>query len=355
MKVFITGGAGFIGCNTAKRFLERGDEVWILDNLSRHGALSANIEWLNALGAGARLRSVEGDIRDFELLRTLFTDNAFDAVVHLAGQTAVTTSVVDPRLDFETNALGTFNVLEAIREAKCNPAILYSSTNKVYGGMEDVRIVERNGRYEYGDLPTGASESRPLDFHSPYGCSKGAADQYVIDYSRIYGLRTVSFRQSCIYGIRQFGVEDQGWVAWFTIAAVLGKPIVIYGDGKQIRDVLLADDLIDLYELAIAKIDSCSGQAFNIGGGPSNCISLLELIAILEELVGHEIPHSFADWRPGDQRVFVCDVSKAEAVFGWRPQIKPEAGIRRLYEWVIANQSLFADSGTSAGARELAR
>ncbi|HEY3228583.1 MAG TPA: GDP-mannose 4,6-dehydratase [Roseiflexaceae bacterium] len=354
MKVLITGGAGFIGCNTAKRFLDRGDEVMVLDNLSRHQAQIANVNWLKALNKN--LQFVKGDIRDHGLLRTLFRENDFDAVIHLAAQTAVTTSVVDPRMDFEVNALGSFNLLEAIREEKRDPAIIYASTNKVYGGMEEVGIVERNGRYEYADLPNGVAESRTLDFHSPYGCSKGAADQYMIDYSRIYGLRTVTMRQSCIYGYRQFGMEDQGWIAWFTIAVVTGKPFVIYGDGKQVRDVLFIDDLIDLYELALAKIDTCAGQMFNVGGGPDNCVSLLETIAMLEELVGRRLPYNMAEWRPGDQRVFVCDYSKARAAFGWVPRVGPAVGIKQLYKWIVDNQSLFSNTNGAmhSAALELA-
>jgi len=350
MKILITGGAGFIGCNTAQRFLKRGVEVVILDNLSRHPALSTNLEWLKTLGGS--LQFIKGDIRDFELLRRLFREHDFTAVIHLAAQTAVTTSVADPRLDFEANALGTFNVLEAIRETRRDPVILYASTNKVYGALENVGIVERNGAYAYADpAMRGVSESYPLDFHSPYGCSKGAADQYLIDYHRIYGLRTVTFRQSCIYGYRQFGMEDQGWVAWFTIAAVLGKPITIYGDGKQVRDVLFIDDLVDLYELAIAKIDVCVGQAFNVGGGPNNSMSLLQLITMLEEMGGQRIANRWDEWRPGDQRVFICDLSKAQATFNWEPRISPAAGVRRLYEWVVGNQALFANPNGTGHAQ----
>ncbi len=264
-----------------------------------------------------------------------------DVALHLAAQVAVTTSVAEPREDFEINALGTFNVLEAVRVNKLKPVLIYASTNKVYGGMTDIRTVERNGRYEYADLPQGIGEERLLDFHSPYGCSKGAADQYVRDYARIYGLRTVVFRQSCIYGYRQFGVEDQGWVAWFTIAAALGKPITIYGDGKQVRDVLFVEDLAGAYDLAVQKINVASGQVYNIGGGAQQCMSLLELLAMIERFFGKKIERSHSDWRPGDQPVFVCDISKAQRELGWKPKASVEEGVRRLYDWVVANRSLF--------------
>jgi CDP-paratose 2-epimerase len=266
-------------------------------------------------------------------------------VLHYAAQVAVTTSVTNPREDFEINALGTFNLLEAVRETKSDPIVMYSSTNKVYGGMTDIRIVEKKGRYAYADYPKGISESRLLDFHSPYGCSKGTADQYMIDYQRIYGIRTVVFRQSCIYGYRQFGIEDQGWVAWFTIAAMLGKKISIYGDGKQVRDVLFIDDLLDAYEAAIKNIDRVKGQAFNIGGGYRNTMSLLELLSFLEKFFGKKIPIKYADWRPGDQPVFVCDITKAKKLLGWEPKINPEQGVRKLYEWVKDNKKLFDDIG----------
>jgi CDP-paratose 2-epimerase len=226
---------------------------------------------------------------------------------------------------------------------KLDPVLIYSSTNKVYGGMEDIRVRERGGRYEYANLPRGIAEDRLLDFHSPYGCSKGAADQYVRDYHRIYGLRTVVFRQSCIYGYRQFGVEDQGWVAWFTIAAALGRPITIYGDGKQVRDVLFVDDLVMAFERAIKSIDKAVGGVYNIGGGPSQCLSLLELLRLLERMFGRKIERSFSDWRPGDQPVFVCDITKARRELGWRPTIGVEEGVRRLHQWVTSNQELFAD------------
>jgi CDP-paratose 2-epimerase len=338
MKVLVTGGAGFIGSNTAERFLKNGHEVFIFDNLSRRGT-----EWnINRLKQNKNLTFIKGDDRDYSGIKKVFENNRdFDAVYHLAAQVAVTTSVINPREDFEINAMGTFNVLEAVRETKSNPVVVYSSTNKVYGGMTDIKIVERKGKYAYKSLPHGISEKRLLDFHSPYGCSKGAADQYMIDYSRIYGLKTVVFRQSCIYGYRQFGIEDQGWVAWFTIAAMMGKSITIYGDGKQVRDVLFIEDLVDAYESAIKNIDKINGQAFNIGGGPKNTMSLLELLNFLEKFFGKQIPLRYADWRPGDQPVFVCDISKAKKAFNWAPKTAPEDGVKKLYDWVKDNQELF--------------
>ena len=254
---------------------------------------------------------------------------------------AVTTSVSDPREDFEINALGTFNVLEAVRIHSPETFILNASTNKVYGKMEGAKVLERNGRYEYQDLIYGVNEREQLDFHSPYGCSKGVADQYVIDYSRIYGLKTATLRQSCIYGTRQFGIEDQGWVAWFTIAAVLEKQITIYGNGKQIRDVLHVNDLVRLYEVVINNSDKVSGQAFNIGGGSNNTMSLLELLSYLEKELSIGIPLQWDDWRPGDQPVFVCDLNKIKEYTEWEPKISVEAGVRDLITWVQSNKELF--------------
>jgi len=347
MKILIIGGAGFIGCNTAKHFLDRGDDVIVFDNLSRRGA-ALNLEWLQDMGSSFTF--IKGDIREYSHLKKTFQDHPdIDVCFHLAAQVAVTTSLTDPRLDFEINALGTFNVIEVIREHRDSqkntnkPILLYSSTNKVYGRMEDIEVVERNGRYEYKNLPNGISEERPLDFHSPYGCSKGSADQYVHDYGRIYDIPVVIFRKSCIYGPRQFGVEDQGWVAWFTIASVLEKPITIYGDGKQVRDVLFIDDLIDCYLMALQKLDATKGKIYNIGGGPKNKISLLDLVAYLEKLSGKKLTLNFADRRLGDQRVFVCDVKKAKRDFGWKPSVGVEEGVYRLFKWISANQGLFSD------------
>ncbi len=340
----ITGGAGFIGCNYAHRLLGRGERVTLYDNLSRQGT-EANVAWLRNQHGPDAFRLLTEDVRDADaLVGGLENDDSggVDVVVHLAGQTAVTTSVQDPRADFEANALGTFNVLEAARLLDPAPLVLYASTNKVYGGMEDVVVVEEETQYAYRDFPQGISEDQPLDFHSPYGCSKGAGDQYVRDYARIYDLPTVVCRQSCIYGPRQMGVEDQGWVAWFIIAAVTGKPITIYGDGKQVRDVLFVDDLLDCYDAAVSHVEVAAGQVFNVGGGPAHTMSVwAEFGPILERLMGRPIPVDYSDWRPGDQRIYVSDIRKAEEVLEWRPQVGVEEGIERLYEWVVANRDLF--------------
>ena len=338
-RILITGGAGFIGCNLADQLVQDGHSVTVLDNLSRRGT-DKNLAWLRQRH-GNRFQFVQGDIRNAETMNQAVT--GMEVVYHLAGQTAVTTSVTNPRDDFEANALGTFNVLEAARRFGDDPALLLSSTNKVYGGMEDVPVVELPTRYTYRDLPDGATEHQPLDFHSPYGCSKGAADQYVRDYHRIYGLPTVVFRQSCIYGPRQMGVEDQGWVAWFLIATTVGRPITIYGDGKQVRDLLYVDDLINAYKLAVQHIDKTAGQVYNIGGGAARTMSVwAEFRPILSEVFGRDIPDvPHADWRPGDQPVFFCDIRKAQADFGWQPQVGVVEGIRRLAEWVQANRELF--------------
>jgi CDP-paratose 2-epimerase len=264
-------------------------------------------------------------------------------IYHLAGQVAVTSSVKDPRPDYEVNALGTFNLLEAARLSGRNPAVVFSSTNKVYGGMEDVPVVERATRYGYRDLPYGVPESQPLDFHSPYGCSKGAADQYVRDYARIYGLPTVVFRMSCIYGPRQFGNEDQGWLAHFMIAALIGNPITIYGDGKQVRDVLFVDDLVRAFRLAVEKIDVAAGEVFNIGGGPDNTLAVWhEFRELLADLRGVKTRVRRREWRPGDQPCYVSDIRKAHRLLGWQPQVDKEMGVRRLWEWVSGHKDLFA-------------
>lgn len=335
----ITGGAGFIGANYAARCLSRGEKIVIFDNLSRSGA-SLNIEWLSDHFDRKAFELIVGDVRDAEAIRKAAA-NA-DRILHLAAQVAVTTSVTDPRTDFEINAIGTFNTLEAARASGKKPVFIYASTNKVYGGMEDVEVVELETRYDYKDLPEGASETQPLDFHSPYGCSKGCGDQYVRDYFRIYKLPTVVFRQSCIYGTRQFGIEDQGWVAWFIIAAITGRPITIYGNGKQVRDILFIDDLLDAYDAAFQRSDKAAGQVFNIGGGRQNTISIwAEFQPILEKLVGRKIATHNRGWRPGDQPVYISDIQKAKKMLDWQPKISAQKGIEQLVEWVKANESLF--------------
>jgi CDP-paratose 2-epimerase len=342
MKVFITGGAGFIGANLANYHLGRGDKVVLYDNLSRRGGV-CNLEWLWR-HHGERFGFIHGDIRDFNALRdALPTDTS--RVYHMAGQVAVTTSIVDARQDFEINALGTFNVLEAVRRVAPDATLFYASTNKVYGGMEETATVENETRYRYRDDPYaayGISEDYPLDFHSPYGCSKGCGDQYVRDYARIYGLKTVVMRQSCIYGPRQLGVEDQGWVAHFCIAARYGRPITIYGDGKQVRDVLWVDDLIAAYEAAAERIDVAAGQIYNLGGGPNETLSVwAEFGPLLARLAGQEIPVRYADWRAGDQPVYISDIRKAERELGWRPRVGVAEGIERLWAWVGSHPDLF--------------
>jgi len=339
MKYLITGGCGFIGANFAEQLLERGDEVVLLDNLSRAGSV-ANLIHLQKKYPGVEF--VHGDVRvDFD--KKLHLMEEVDVVYHLAGQVAVTTSYKYPKEDFDTNALGTFNVLEAIRRSERKPMIIYASTNKVYGGMTDIEIVKKGKRYIYKDLKKGIPENRLLDFHSPYGCSKGVADQYVRDFSRMYDIKSVVMRQSCIYGGRQFGVEDQGWVAWFIIAAHIGNPITIFGDGMQVRDVLYVDDLFEAWDLATKNMGEHSGKIFNIGGGPKYSLSLLELLDMLEVLMDKKIDHSFSDWRPGDQPVYISDITKAKKELGWEPRTSPKEGVSKLSSWVITNTELILE------------
>jgi len=340
MRWFVTGGAGFIGANTVVRLLEQGHEVIVYDNLSRPGS-EKNLAWLRE--RRTEFGFVQADIRDADALRQALADHApYDAVLHFAAQVAVTTSVTDPRLDFDINALGTFNLLEAVRGLALDPVLLFTSTNKVYGALPQFPVVEQGARYALAGLAGGVSETTPLDFYSPYGCSKGAADQYVRDYHRIYGLRSVVFRNSCIYGTRQFGIEDQGWLAWLVIAAVLGKPITIYGDGRQVRDVLFVDDLIEAMLSAVERPSVVAGQVYNIGGGPDNSLSVwTEFGPLLERILGRSVSVSHEGWRPGDQKVYISDISRASRDLGWRPKVGVEEGVRRLVEWVEANRGLF--------------
>ena len=338
-KVVVTGGAGFLGSNVASHYLDHECQVVVYDNLSRKGS-QENLTWLKDNKNAHNLAIVEGDIRfpSEDLSREVETA---DALIHLAGQVAVTTSVVNPQDDFEVNARGTITLLELVRKSKGKkPVVLYASTNKVYGGMEDIEVIEGKEAYAFRDFPGGISENRQLDFHSPYGCSKGCADQYVRDYARIYQLPTVVLRQSCIYGYRQFGVEDQGWVAWFVIAAVLGRPITIYGNGKQVRDLLFVDDLITAMDLAWVNIEATGGKIYNIGGGPENAVSVNQLIEHLKNHVNPTLCVSFSRWRPGDQRVYVSDISKAKNDFRWQPKVNWVDGVNRLVAWVRENRDL---------------
>jgi len=338
-KTLITGGAGFIGINYAARLIERGEDVIIYDNLSRSGT-PRNLDWLKGAYGEGSFELIEKDVRDQASIKA--AAESADLILHLAAQVAVTSSVIDPRTDFEINALGTFNVLEAARSAPNNPPVFYSSTNKVYGDLEGIKVAEGETSYYFEDHPFGVAETQTLDFHSPYGCSKGTGDQYVRDYHRIFGLPTVVFRQSCIYGPQQYGIEDQGWVAWFVIAAVTGRPLSIYGNGKQVRDLLFVNDLLDAYDQAALHIDKTAGQIYNIGGGPDNTLSIwAEFGPLLEKVLGQKITVAWEDWRPGDQRVFVADIRKAQEDFGWSPTTDVPAGIKKLFDWVRANRDSF--------------
>jgi CDP-paratose 2-epimerase len=340
-RVLITGGAGFIGCNAARYFGMKNWSVTVLDNLSRQGT-DQNLKWL---GDGTSFDFEHADIRDRAAIDRVLAEGRFDAVIHLAAQVAVTTSVTDPSTDFAVNAMGTFNVLDAVRRYSPEAVFLFASTNKVYGKITGAACALEGNQYCYTNRPHGIGESEPLDFLSPYGCSKGAADQYVLDFARIYGIPAASFRQSCIYGPRQFGVEDQGWVAWFAIASLLGRDITIYGDGKQVRDVLHVDDLIRAYDAAILAPEKITAQAFNVGGGPERVLSLLDLIGMLEERLGREIPLKWADWRPGDQQVYISDIRKLESSLNWNPEIDVTSGIAQLIDWVDRNRAAVQSIG----------
>jgi CDP-paratose 2-epimerase len=328
--VLITGGAGFVGSNLADALLRDGERVIVADNFSRAG-VRLNAAWLQETH-GDRVRIENVDVADAARMRSLVRESK--QVFHLAAQVAVTTSLLDPGLDLRTNIMGTFNVLEAARGMLNPPSILFTSTNKVYGGMDEVAVELADGAYRYADGRAGVTEEQPLDFHSPYGCSKGAADQYVHDYARIFGLSTVVFRMSCIYGTRQFGTEDQGWVAHFARAIRAGEGLTIYGDGQQVRDILWIDDLVRAMRLAMDRIGEVSGEVFNVGGGARNAVSVRGVIDRLHEISGTQVPVTMADWRPGDQRVYVSDTSKLERVLGWRPETSWKAGLEKLVAWL---------------------
>jgi len=335
VKVLITGGVGFIGTNLANRLLRDGSQVVLFDNLGRAG-VEQNLDWLRAQH-GSRIHFIKGDVRDFDAVEKAV--QGAELVFHLAAQVAVTTSVTKPQEDFSINAQGTVNILEAARKQTPMPIVLYTSTNKVYGGVEHLRVVERPTRYEFENLPHGVSETCPLDFHSPYGCSKGAADQYVHDYHRIYGLPTIVFRMSCIYGPHQFGTEDQGWVAHFVLTGLRRGRLTIYGDGKQVRDLLYVEDLVELISRACANIERTAGQVYNVGGGPTNTISVwTELQDQLREVLEKLPSVDYGAFRPGDQRIYVSDIRKAHEHLGWAPRVDVVEGVRRMVEALRENR-----------------
>lgn len=324
---------GFIGLNACLHYAKRGFSVVAFDNLSRATARKNHKEFSKLSRSG--IRFIQGDARKpADLDRVFRRHGRFDLVLHLAGQTAVTTSVIEPRTDFESNALGTFNMLETVRRRSPQSCLFFASTNKVYGGMDWLRFKDSGRRYQLTHPKNGVSESAPLDFHSPYGCSKGSADQYVRDYARIYGLKTVVFRQSCIYGPWQYGEEDQGWVAWFALAALSGRPITLFGNGKQVRDVLFVDDLLSVYDLAQRRIQRVRGEVYNIGGGPKLTLSLLELLDWIGRRLDLSPKIRRTGWRPGDQKAYVSDISKARRELGWAPNVSVGAGLEKLLAWL---------------------
>ncbi|MBK3333200.1 NAD-dependent epimerase/dehydratase family protein [Persephonella atlantica] len=336
MKYLITGGCGFLGSNLASEVLKRNEEVIVFDNLYRIGSFS-NLEWLKTQGS---FSFVHGDIRNREDIEKTIKEEKPDVIFHLAGQVAMTTSIQNPRLDFEINALGTFNLLDAVRKFSPESIVIYSSTNKVYGDLGWVNYEETETRYIAPEFPNGFPENIPLEFHSPYGCSKGAADQYMLDFYRIYGIRTVVFRHSSMYGGRQFSTYDQGWIGWFCLKAVetkkgiLKEPFTIHGNGKQVRDVLYADDMIDLYFRTVENIEKVKGEVFNIGGGMENSLSLLELFNLLENMLNIRMKYKKIPPRESDQKVFVADITKAEKLIGWKPKVSKEEGIKRMLDWI---------------------
>ncbi|OWO94972.1 NAD-dependent dehydratase [Rhizobium esperanzae] len=335
--IVVTGGSGFVGCNLADRLLSDGEDVVILDNLARSG-VDQNLSWLKERH-GRRVHPVLADVRDLLGIEAAFRDAK--AVFHYAAQTAVTTSLVDPLEDFETNARGTLNVLESVRRAGKRAPVIFASTNKVYGALDDLGMIELDDRYLPEDETVrrqGIGEDRPLDFCTPYGCSKGVADQYILDYAKSYGIPAAVLRMSCIYGPRQFGTEDQGWVAHFLIRALGGEPISIYGDGKQVRDILHVDDAVAAYRLLLSNIERVSGKAFNLGGGPRNAVSVLAVLREIEELAGRPVETSFGPWRAGDQLYFVADTTRLEQETGWQAGIGWRHGLRHLAEWLIAHR-----------------
>jgi CDP-paratose 2-epimerase len=336
MKYLVTGGCGFVGSNLAEEILKRNEELFVFDNLYRFGATS-NLEWLKEQGD---FTFIHGDIRNQNDVERVIKEYKPDFIFHLSGQVAMTTSIDNPRMDFEINAMGTFNLLDAVRKYSPDSAVLYSSTNKVYGDLEWTAYKENESRFLCPEFAEGFPESIPLDFHSPYGTSKGSADQYMLDYARIYGVKTVVFRHSSMYGGRQFATYDQGWIGWFCQQALelkktpSRKPFTISGTGKQVRDVLYASDVINLYMKTCENIEAARGNAFNIGGGMKNSLSLLELFGILNKMLNIEMEFVRLPERESDQKVFVADIKKASKLIGWKPEIIPSEGIAAMLDWL---------------------
>ena len=336
MKLLITGGCGFLGCNLAAHALTQGIDLCVFDNLYRQGSQS-NFQWLRGQGS---FEFVHGDIRNANDVQRMIARFNPDAIFHLAGQVAMTTSIADPRMDFEVNALGTLNLLEAVRVHVPEAVVIYSSTNKVYGDLEQYQYRETDTRYVCVEHPNGFDERTPLDFHSPYGCSKGSADQYLRDYHRIFELKTVVFRHSSMYGGRQFATADQGWIGWFcqmaaeTRGGLRKEPFTISGNGKQVRDVLHAEDMISLYFSTLQHADAAAGRAFNIGGSIANSLSLLELFSLLETEIGQPMRYAKLSPRESDQRVFVADIGQMKELTGWQPKVSAQVGVARMLEWV---------------------
>lgn len=336
MKILITGGCGFLGSNLAAHGIKNGMDITVFDNLSRTGA-EQNLIWLRGLG---KFRFVHGDVRNKNDVENVVRDGRFDSIFHLAGQVAMTTSIANPYKDFQTNTMGTIHVLEAIRNYSPNTAMFFSSTNKVYGDLEQYTYERKNNRYICKEWENGFDETVPLDFHSPYGCSKGGADQYMLDYYRIFGTRTVVFRHSSMYGGRQFATYDQGWIGWFCQKAIeikegkLKEPFTISGNGCQVRDILHAEDMISLYYTALESVDKVCGQAYNIGGGMEQSLSLLELFSMLEEILDIKMNYSQIPERESDQKVFVADTRKIRSVIDWAPKVSAREGITRMLQWL---------------------
>jgi len=339
MKYLITGGCGFMGSNLALEVLNKVEELYVLDNLYK-GSSYKNLEWLKSK---ENFTFIHADIRNLNDVENAIKSIKPDVIFHVAGQVAMTTSINNPRMDFEVNVLGSLNILESVRKYSPGSIIIYSSTNKVYGDLNYLKYQEKETRYVAVDYPNGFDESLKLDFHSPYGCSKGAADQYMLDYARIFGLKTVVFRHSSMYGGRQFATYDQGWIGWFCQKAievkkgVLKEPSTISGTGKQVRDILHIKDVINLYFKTIEKIEEIKGQAFNIGGGMENNLSLLELFGILEEELSINLIYTKLPWRKSDQKVFVANLDKVKQLVRWKPDTNMNDGVKKILDWIKNN------------------